>query len=94
MDDDRVQIVFYYNDPIVKDAEPKRICSFKTSKFSEWLRLLHYCKMHEIDFWVRDDDESIDPEMIEKLNCGAMVEDLNVSFGSDNCIQIIEVVLK
>lgn len=91
MQDDRVMIVFYY---LQEDAPEKRVCSFYTSQFAEWMKMLDYCRSNEIEFVVRDDDEKINDDVIQMLSCGAYVDDVYVKFGTDTCIQCIDVYLK
>ena len=88
------QVVFYYQRD--KDKEPEKVCYFKCRAFSEMIRALYFCKKYEVVFWVRDDDEKItNQDIIDNINtCGAIIDDFNVSFGSDDCIQIIEIYLK
>jgi len=93
MEDERVMIIFYYDKP-GSTEEPKRICSFRTYHFAEWLKLFTYAKKHEIDFWPRTDDEGIPDDILEQINgIGGYVKDVSVSFGSDMVIQCIEVIL-
>lgn len=92
MDDDKVLVCFYYS--IKMGDEPKQVVQFSTSRFAEWMKLLHYCKQNSIEFWVRDDDEKISPEAIKALECGSYIDDIFVSFGTDECIQSIHVYLK
>ena len=77
MKDERPMIIFYLNED---ECEPKRICSFYTSNFNEWLQTLIFCQQNEVDLWFRDDDEQISKEIIEKINFGCMVEDRMIAF--------------
>jgi len=88
------QVVFYYQKS--DNKEPERVCSFRCKAFSEMIRALHFCKKYKVDFWVRDDDEKIiNKAVVQDINCcGALIDNFNISFGSDDCIQIIEVYLK
>lgn len=89
--DEKVLINFYIAD---KNSEPVKICGFRTSIFAEWIKLFQYCKEYNVTFWVREDDTSINPELIQKMSIGAMVEDYYVEFGSNEVIQTISVILK
>lgn len=90
--DEKVSIHFYVID---KNSGLVEICSFRTSIFAEWIKFFQYCEEYNVMFYVREDDESIDPELIQKISSiGAMVEDYYVEFGSDEVIQKISVILK
>ena len=84
---DKVMIKFM----TIQDGEEVRICSFYTSCFAEWLKTLQVAKENGISFYPREDDENIDSAFSQ---LGYEVDDFNVSFGSDICIQTIEVWLK
>ena len=90
--EDKVGVVFYLVDD---GAERKRICGFHTNNFAEWIKCLHYCKKHDIDFYPRETDENISQDIIQKAaGIGFLIEDFYVHFGSDECVQLIEVYLK
>lgn len=91
MGEDKVSIIFFYRD---SDGNVKRVCNFYTSRFGEWLKFLDYAEKNNIQFYPRVDDENIKDEIINAMDIGSYIEDLYVSFGSDDCIQCIEVVLK
>ena len=92
--EDKVRVVFYYF-MHENDVEPTRLCGFYTTCFGEWIKMLHLCKEYKVPFNVREDDSSICQEHIELLKgLEPLVEDYWISFGSDECIQCIEVLLK
>ena len=88
---DSYQVNFYHlND----DEEVKRVCWFNCEAFAEFIKFLHFCKKYEIEFYIRQDDENI--EELDGDNCriSRYVEDFNVNYGSEACIQTIDVWLK
>ena len=85
--DDKVMIIFY------KEDEDNRSCSFYTTRFAEWIKLLEYAKRHDITFYPREDAESIKKEYIDN-GCGYYLDDYCINFGDDTCIQTIGVYLK
>lgn len=86
-----VRVNFY----LAKDGEEaRRICGFATDKFAEWIKLFQYCKQFNVEFYVRQDDENIPEYIRQEMNMGALIIDFDVSFGTDDCIQCIEVYLQ
>lgn len=87
---DSYQVNFYH----LNDEEEKRVCWFNCEAFSEFIKFLHFCKKYEVEFYIRQDDENI--EESDKDDCGISrcVEDFNVNYGSEDCIQTIDVWLR
>ena len=92
MDNREVRVVFEKRNN--DNGDTTRICSFGTTHFAEWVKLLDYCQKNEIEFWVRDDDESINDKIKDLMSFGATVESFCVSFGSDDVLQTIDVLLR
>lgn len=91
--EDRVQIRFILLDEETNDE--KTVCFFYTNQFSEWMKMLTFCKKHNITLYPNECDDKIDQEIQEKLaGLGAFVDDVYVKFGSDESIQCVEVYLK
>lgn len=87
------QVVYYY----VTDDNPEgdRICSFQCLNFAEMIRFLYYCKKYNIDFYPRTNDEHTNQTALDKIGTIQLyVDDFDVRFGSDDCIQLIEVYLR
>ena len=92
--EDKVRVVFYYYTD-EKSISPTKLCGFYTTRFGEWIKTLHYCKEYNVPFYIREDDSTISQEYIDNLRgLEPAIEDFCVSFGSDECIQCIEVLLK
>ena len=85
-------VTFYLNSG-ESDEESKRICSCKTTRIAEWVKLLKYCKDNDIEFFPHSADSGISDDMYEKLSCASFVKDFYVVFGSDT-IPGIEVYLE
>lgn len=93
MPEEKVMVIFYYNNDDSTE-EPTRICSFYTTRFAEWMKCLDYCKRRQISFWPREDDEQTNKKIVEATHGFPMfIEDISFRFGSDECIQCIDVVL-
>lgn len=92
--ENEVRVIFYY-DMHEDGSEPVKLCGFYTKHFGEWIRLLHYCKEYGVSFLIRDDDEKIKKEYRQYLlGLEPLIDDFWISYGSDNCLQCIEVLLK
>ena len=91
--EDRVQIRFILLNEETHDE--KTVCFFHTNQFAEWMKMLTFCKKHNITLYPNEFDDKIDQEVQEKLaGLGAFVDELYVKFGSDESIQCVEVYLK
>lgn len=87
---DMMRIKYSYRDT---SGEVKPLCSHNCKSYGEFIKMLQYCKDNETEFWIREDDTQISDEAKQMINCGSTIEDFWISFGSDDCIQIIEVLL-
>ena len=54
--------------------------------------IIPICKKYNVEFYIRQDDENI--EESDRDNYPRFVEDFNVNYGSEDCIQTIDVWLK
>ena len=88
---DNYQVIFYHLDD--KNGE-KRVCQFTCEAFAEMIKFLHYCQKYEVEFYVRQDDEKIDDEDKDDFGMPKCVDGFNVNYGSDDCLQTIDVWLK
>ena len=88
---DSYQVNFYH---LNNNKEEKIVCWFNCETFAEYIKFLHFCKKYEVKFYIRQDDENIKES--DKDNCGMprCVEDFNVNYGSEDCIQTIDVWLR
>lgn len=76
------------------DEESKRVCWFTCEAFGEFIKFLHFCKEYNVEFYIREDDENIEESDIDNCELPKYIENFNVNYGSDNCIQTIDVWLK
>ena len=72
----------------------QRVCWFSCKAFAEMIKFLFYCKKYNIDFFIRVDDESIGEEFKKYWNLPRSLDSFNVNYGSDECVQSIDVYLK
>ena len=82
---DKVMVVFYR----LKDE--KRITSFYTKRFAEWLKFFEFAKNNEVEFSPHPLGKDIDAEFKETGSDIYCIEDYNVIFGGNDCIQHINV---
>ena len=76
------------------NEEAPRICWFRCKAFGEMIHFLQACKKYQIDFYIREDDESIPDKYKNDYNLPKYIDDFNVNYGSDDCMQTIDVYLK
>ena len=76
------------------DEESKRVCWFTCEAFGEFIKFLHFCKEYNVEFYIREDDENIEESDTDNGELPKYIENFNVNYGSDNCIQTIDVWLK
>ncbi len=93
MNDFYFQVVYYH---LTEDnPEGRRVCSHKCANPAAMVLFLHICKNIDVEFWPRKDDEQIAEDISEEFgNIPAYVDSFNISFGSDDSIQLIEVYLR
>lgn len=75
------------------NMEPRIICSHMCKSYGEFIKMLEFCKKYEVSFYVRENNETISKEIKEELDLGWPIIDYYISFGSDECMQIIEVII-
>ena len=88
---DSYQVTFYH---INDDKTEKRVCWFNCETFAEYIKFLHYCKKYKVEFYIRKDDENIEESDKDNYGIPRYVEDFDVNYGSEDCIQTIDVWLK
>ena len=70
----------------------RKICGFTVKDPGAFIQFLYYCKEYEIWWYPREDDEEISEEYIKETSgIGALIDEINISYGGDNCVQLIEV---
>ena len=88
---DSYQVNFHHlND----DKGEKKVCWFKCEAFAEYIKFLHFCKEYRVEFYIRQDDENIEESDRNDHGEAKCVEDFNVNYGSEDCIQTIDVWLR
>ena len=73
------------------DGDENKVCSFYCKSYAEFIKFLQVCKEYEVDFYIRQDDEKILDKYKDDMGFSKVVESFNVNYGSDDCIQTIDV---
>lgn len=68
------------------------ICNFYCKSYSEFIKLIDYCKKESVLFYPNDFLDSNEKNG-ELLCFGGYVEDFYIVIGDNDCIQTIEVIL-
>ena len=84
-------VVYHPND---ENLEYK-VCSFQVKNPGTFIEFLANCREYEVFWHPIETDENIEDDYIKRVaGIGGQIEDFNISFGSDDRFQTIEVWLK
>lgn len=87
--------VYWYWYDEHENKEPVKICCNKCGDYDKMIRFLYWCKEYEIEFKIRkDSDELFVGDDFLKWFDGGIINDIEVLFGNDNCLPIINVYIE